>query len=113
MKRVTAYQSEDGQIHTSRDACRRADARSVIRSIIDDECIGSGGNWSGAMVADSLIERSRPRASLRGAGEGAQGVSERDRGIGGHSSQLTSRSCKGFREAKAPRPVRRYSRQGR
>lgn len=66
MKRVTAYQSEDGEIHTSRAACRRADACAALRKTLYTNGAGRGGEWSDEMIVigDFLIEHAAELAPL-------------------------------------------------
>jgi hypothetical protein len=59
MKKVTAYEAEDGTLHRTPAAAAQAEATAALDDWVDSQGIGRGGEWSGHMVAAAMLEDAR------------------------------------------------------
>jgi hypothetical protein len=64
MKRVTAYESEDGLVYTSRAEAQSADARVALHRTLNVNGVCSGGEWDADMVAGFLVNFAAELAPL-------------------------------------------------
>lgn len=54
--RTTVYEAVDGKQFTDPDECRSYEVELGIRKFVDKHGLGSGGCWSGSMIASSLLD---------------------------------------------------------
>lgn len=53
---VDMFQSDDGKLFDNVIACRSHEASIKTRTLVEEIGIGSGGEWSGSMIAKALFD---------------------------------------------------------
>ncbi len=56
MKRIDAYQTDDGLTFECADDARRHEAKVGLYALLDEHGVCNGGAWNAEMVADTIIE---------------------------------------------------------
>ncbi len=57
MIEVTAYEADSGNVYAHASDAKADDARHDLFKVLEEECVGSGGEWSRTMFYDTLVKR--------------------------------------------------------
>lgn len=64
MKKVTAYQADDGQLYKTRLGAEMTDARHALGVWLDGKGICRGGDWTLEMVQTAMLDDAKTLAAI-------------------------------------------------